>query len=132
MEPRIPNRSKVFLESVHSVPPVFRDLTKSTIRAVEGTLVTLESDPNVTEPTTFQWYYGSKSMLKEVPLKGQTNQTLSFVVSQKAVSGHFRCRAETQSGHVFLSKWFLVLIEATKPKPRSIKFRAGRSSSTRY
>lgn len=132
MEPRRPIRAQTFLESAPSIPPVFLDLTKKTIRAVAGQTVNLATEPNLTEPASFQWFYGSASMLKEVQLKGQTAPTLSFVVKPGAVSGHFRCRAETQSGHVFLSGWFLVLVEAAKVQPRSIKFRAGRSSSSRY
>jgi hypothetical protein len=132
METRRDSRLQPFLESAPSIPPVFLDLSKKTIHAVVGQAVNLAAEPNLTEPASFQWFYGSASMLKEVPLKGQTNPTLGFVVKPGAVSGHFRCRVETQSGHVFLSGWFLVLVEAKRPQPRSIKFRAGRSSSSRY
>ena len=132
MEPRRQTHSQPFLESAPSIAPVFLDLTKKTIRAKEGQVVNLSAEPRLTEPATFQWFYGSIAMFEEVPLKGQTHHTLSFTVRPKASSGHFRCRAETASGHVFLSRWFLVLIDAVKPQPRSIKFRVGRSSSSRY
>jgi hypothetical protein len=131
METRRDFRSQPFHESAPCIPPVFLDLSKKTVHAVEGQVVNLAAEPSLTEPANFQWYYGSASMLKEVPLKGQTGSTLSFVLKPGAVSGHFRCRAETQSGQVSLSRWFLVLVESKKPQPRSIKFRAGRSSSSR-